>query len=541
MFKFTGNCFLSIAFLLLTGSPTDAQISCGGKPYSFDNPNTVQDIVPTRISLPENLPASSAAPQDKRTGYRFGEEIQVDFHLSNSGIWEDLPDGSRLWRLCVQSQGAQTINLQFDDFYIPTSSDLFIYTPDKKDVAGAFTARNNNPQNEFATALFDADAVILEYRESKQDKGLGRISLSTVVHGRDAFMRKRGRYGSAAGNCHNDVNCPNYEAYHTVKNAVVFILEGGVAHCSGTLINNTANDAKPYLLTANHCIEGSAVSRFVFIFQYESTSCNANSEADIYSLHGAKIVARDLVSDFALLLLNDTVPCHYRPYFAGWNRTGDPPANIVACIHHPSGDLKKISFTGSTFSTRYEYAGPRNTHWGLFWNSGSTEGGSSGSPLLDQNLLIVGQLEGGYSSCNSIYNDHDTDFYGKLSYSWTNNNALDSSKRLDYWLDPIGLNVQTLSGYNACNLSNREPVRPLPESVEVYPNPASDFVRVTATGSDIILSIVLYHASGQKVREKNAVHDQTATLDIASLPSGFYIAAVQLPDRICYRKFVVQR
>ena len=42
-----------------------------------------------------------------------------------------------------------------------------------------------------------------------------------------------------------------------------------------------------------------------------------------------------------------------------------------------------------------------NTHWRLNWDEGGTEGGSSGSPLFDDEN-IVGQLHGGSESVAAL-------------------------------------------------------------------------------------------------------------------------------------------
>ncbi|MCA9297224.1 MAG: hypothetical protein KC983_11920, partial [Phycisphaerales bacterium] len=61
---------------------------------------------------------------------------------------------------------------------------------------------------------------------------------------------------------------------------------------------------------------------------------------------------------------------------------------------------------------------------------GTTEPGSSGSPLYNQDHQIIGQLHGGFAACG---ND-DSDWYGKFSVSWTGGGS--SSTRLRDWLDP---------------------------------------------------------------------------------------------------------
>ena len=128
-----------------------------------------------------------------------------------------------------------------------------------------------------------------------------------------------------------------------VKRAVALILNVSSAHCTGTLINNTANNGVPYFLTANHCVINKNLARFVFIFGYETQYCDGTNGMNGFSINGASLVASGVSSDFALLKLSSAPPLSYLPYYAGWNRVNSPAMSAVA-IHHPSGDYKKYLF-----------------------------------------------------------------------------------------------------------------------------------------------------------------------------------------------------
>ncbi|MDR1792192.1 MAG: T9SS type A sorting domain-containing protein [Bacteroidales bacterium] len=496
-----------------------AQIESGGVPYSFVN-QSITDKTPTeQLSLPIlGLHSDNEAILSKEDGYKFGDEIAVDFGLTNSGIWEMLPSGDRLWRLHFRSEGAKSLNLLFDDFYIPPHSKMFIYTADKSFVKGAFTAKNNNQWNNFATAFFPNDELIIEYQEDKSDIGQGRIHLNGVVHSYEDFFKK-GTYGKASGNCHININCTGYEEYQNVKNAVALILFRSSAYCTGTLINNTAQNAKPYFLTANHCTSGRNLSQFVFVFNYESEDCEGNDETTFYSINGAKLLASDPRSDFALLLLNDTIAYENKPYYAGWSRENVPPLLPVG-IHHPHGDLKKIAVAYPANHSQYDATISIGTHWAVLWERGTTESGSSGSALFNENFLVVGQLEGGYASCA----ENDTDFYGKIYYSWTNDNSPDSN-RLDYWLDPLGTGALQCSGYDPCKCSIL-PNNPLKESLTLAPNPAKDYVGVFSE-NELITSISIYSLAGQRILYKKGEQERIF-LNVNSLADGAYFVEVEL-------------
>jgi len=133
------------------------------------------------------------------------------------------------------------------------------------------------------------------------------------------------------------------------------------------------------------------------------------------------------------------------PYYAGWDATGSAPSSSVG-IHHPDGDIKKISVDNNlAVSSDFDpdpAPYPSNSQWKVVdWDKGTTEGGSSGSPLFDDNSQkIIGQLTGGYAACGNS----SSDYYGKFSMSWDYGSS--SSSRLKDWLDPNNTGIQQLDG-----------------------------------------------------------------------------------------------
>src|SRR5690606_32180364 len=80
-------------------------------------------------------------------------------------------------------------------------------------------------------------------------------------------------------------------------------------------------------------------------------------------------------SDFALLKLNENNETNtitklksFNAYWNGWDANNTAAPSGVS-IHHPSGDIKKIStFTQPLVSTTYSGTGPSNTHWLVYWS-----------------------------------------------------------------------------------------------------------------------------------------------------------------------------
>jgi hypothetical protein len=194
------------------------------------------------------------------------------------------------------------------------------------------------------------------------------------------------------------------------------------------------------------------MEQWVFYFHYEQ-SCD-NQAIRSKTLTGCQKIAATsthLGSDGLLLLLNTPIPKEYDVYYSGWDRR-DSPAQSGVGIHHPAGDYKKIStfntpVTQTTFHTDEGETGDNNAHWNATFQKttnghGITEGGSSGSPLFNENKLVVGSLTGGNSSCDV---PDGLNLYGKLSFHWDKYKTR-ANTRMDQWLDPIGSGAETLVG-----------------------------------------------------------------------------------------------
>ena len=163
------------------------------------------------------------------------------------------------------------------------------------------------------------------------------------------------------------------------------------------------------------------------------------------SISGASLRARAVDTDFRLLELSSMPPANYDVYYAGWSRVTTGITQTVG-IHHPQGDIKKISFDNGapTFINGNSVAGLGYVYgWEVYWDDGIVESSSSGSPLFDQNGRIIGQLWGGIAQCRgSVSEGHS--YYGALSESWSRSSS--SASRLQDWLDPTGTNPTTLNG-----------------------------------------------------------------------------------------------
>lgn len=439
--------FQIILWSFLPGSGF-AQLSQGGTPLSF-SPDKQKQLITVPYEKMESVDVGALMAEDvfndkiKDQPWRFGKDLFVNLNPENSGVWNVLKNGDRLWRLGISSKGALSINLTFDKYKLPEGASMFIYNQNQSVVLGSFTSANNQKDRYFAVSPISGESIIIEYYEPAHTKFQGEINLWRVTHGyRDINLYQKAFESS--GICNVNAICPEGDPIRDeIRSVAMIILGGGL--CSGALINNTNNDGAPLFLSANHCY--SDPGTVVFRFNWESESCSNPSISPLYvSLSGATQRARNSDSDFWLMELNQTPPIEYNVYYSGWNRTASTslPGTVYG-IHHPAGDIKKISWatSGVSNSTYLNDAGSGTSHWRVgSWSDGTTtEPGSSGSPLYDAQFRIIGQLHGGYAACGNT----SADWYGNMAVSWDGGGT--SSTRLSDWLDPAGTNAITVEGY----------------------------------------------------------------------------------------------
>ncbi|RUT79104.1 PKD domain-containing protein [Ancylomarina longa] len=440
----------SISFIFFSWS-SHAQISCGGSPIY--NKRTTKSEVKVQY-LPRFESSYSINNKDNIGGNRlklaqYAYRFKVDYNANEYGSWETIENGRRVWRFALSSSGAFSLGIIFSKFKLPKGGQLFIYSNQNDQVLGAYTEKNNKKSGKLSVEPLAGDMAIIEYIEPQDADFTAEIEIGAVLHDyKNIFNLLQGEatYLKSSGTCNVDINCPEGADWQTEKEAVCHILYGGWI-ATGALVNNTNFDGRPFFLTAHHAINTQDDADIaIFYFNYENSSCNTADALKSQSISGSTLLATTVNLDFTLLELSVMPPAAYTPYYAGWDRSGRVPARTV-CIHHPSGDAKKISIdydspvTDSYSDTKFTF--DANTHWRIGeWDIGTTEGGSSGSPLFDENHRIIGDLTGGEASCSNSIND----FYAKFSESW--NNYPGDSEQLKVWLDPLNLGVETLDGFD---------------------------------------------------------------------------------------------
>ncbi len=434
-------------FFWVLSFPLSAQIQKEGTPRLMKKKLLSREAIPT-YTLPEfnakKYQNDSVNRHHKKLRFARMFDLSIDITKEAKQISMDNGD---LYVLSVRSKGAYSLSLVFNPYHIPDGAELYVYNPDFSHVKGAYTSGNNKSAGILAIAPVRGQEVVIEYFIPENQTPQERLKLLKVGHDYldiYGYLQEKSTGVGASGDCNVNIICPEGENLQDVKHAVTRVVFNGYL-CTGSLINNTKYNGEPYFLTANHCINSEdEAQEAVFYFNFESPECDTTYLGDYSSISASTLVATapDEKLDFSLLKISETIPVDYKPYYAGWNldTTG---IDSTGTIHHPSGDVKKITkdfespVTADYGDTYDEY-----THWWVKqWDVGTTEGGSSGASLFDQKKRIVGVLTGGEASCDYNYND----FFAKISHSW--NDFGSPEHQLETWLDPNNTHFRAIDGY----------------------------------------------------------------------------------------------
>ena len=395
----------------------------------------------------QKIASARQQEKDDNVPFRFGEGFDTHITLAD-GEWTDRESG-RLWTMAIESKGAYSINFVFNDFHLPEGAELYISNEEGDMLYGPVTSKVNTENGHFLTDLIKGDKVTIYLFEPSNKRNESQLTIKRVVHAYENMFSDMayGQIGSS-GNCNNNVAC--FPAWSKESDAVALVLlSNGTEWCSGSLLMTANQSFRPYFLSAFHCIdtdipkgslsssEISNAENWMFKFQYKMSSCSGGYATSGVTYNRATFRAAWNNTDFALMELRNSPAGDSRFSWLGWDRSGNAPTAGTG-IHHPSGDVMKISFDNDLITETA--AGSTNsgtTHWFVDIDNGTLEHGSSGSPLFNPQKKVIGQLHNGYPGCNSSKQF----WYGCFHRSWAGGGT--NSTRLSNWLDPNGSGVIT--------------------------------------------------------------------------------------------------
>ena len=513
-----------------------------------------KNIPLTIISAPDlNAIQQEDITRDKNgVLYRIGVDRTANITLTNTGLWKTLPNGDRQWQMHVKSPGAEAISFLFEVFKIYGGTTLNIQDLTGKPLHNMLTSKDVESHFMQNAALCFGDEMILTLHEPAYTKA-SEILIDRIIYNYRSTGNPSVQKINESDPCEINVNCsPVGDNWQDEKKGVarIYVVEGGGAGwCTGSVVNNTALDCKPLFLTALHCGENATtanMNQWKFYFRYESTNCTSPNTAgtlDNYFINGCVRLADaadgggSSGSDFLLVqmgtLANQATTittmksANFSCYWNGWDANNTATTG-GAGIHHPKGDIKKIStFNGTTISTTWG-GSVSNTHWRITWSANSnghgvTEGGSSGSPLFNNSSgRIIGTLTGGGSYCTALTSP---DVYGKMSYHWMSNGT-PNNERLKTYLDPGNTGLLVLNGSaNPCSASGLDALMEL--QVPMYPNPTTNEVSIDLKDIfDITTRVSVIDLFG-KVLYENLQPESLLNIQMTSHAKGLYHVIIE--------------
>ena len=372
--------------------------------------------------------------------------------------WQTLADGRQAAAINIASGGAYGLRAGVLVDQLPDSASLRVYSQERPDAivetsgvqVNALLAQNAKAGETGAAAatwwtpeVGAGNATLEVVLPAGVSTDALRIAIPTISHvfqnlalptEEELVASTKATGVGAAGGCNLDTSCTTN--YQTERNAVARMLftesDGKSYLCTGTLVNNTKQDYKPFFITANHCISTQSVaSSLQTNWFFRSSSCNSGvAGSSITRTGGATLLYATSTTDSSFLQLNEMPPAGVT--LAGWDaRSQVQTSTAIYGLHHPSGDLLKYSVGSVTgyyncassggVSVSCTTGDAGSNFYRVVWAQGVTETGSSGSSLFT-NGRVVGTLFGGSSMCTAsgapdTYGRFDKVFSSKI-WNW---------------------------------------------------------------------------------------------------------------------------
>lgn len=423
----------------------------------LDLPN--QEISALEVEDQEN--------ESKGGPWRFAKLLDADISLGNIG---SVQSSGRYWAwaIKIKTNNAKSLSVTFQDLQLSEGSEIYLFTNEKKILYGPLTKDMFEPTGEISTEVLPGNSIYVYYRTLKSSEALDNVHISKIGFGyRDggSAFNNFGAVEDRTLSCNVDVTGASGDCFRMEQRAVArTLINNSTSLCTATLINNTnaQSNLRPFLITANHCsFESSTATNEINFANLGVRFLYYQGNSSIITFVGVvQRVATGAISDCSLLEMNQRPNANHGLFYLGWDRTTTPPATSRV-LHHPAGDLMKIS---GDIDASITNADPLN--WGRFqlpasrawrFNTGDniaggdfgvTEGGSSGSALINPVHRIVGGLKGGdIQTCNGSSGSNVNKWFGRfdVSYSPPGVPTGSANLRLENWLNPSFNNTQNLN------------------------------------------------------------------------------------------------
>jgi len=366
------------------------------------------------------------------TNKAVGIEVTLDSRTRDlqAGSVKGLPDGGFVWTSVFRVPGATALRAHLTGVDLPRGATLYVYNLAGQ-AFGPYRSRGPNGNGDVFTNTVFGDRLLLQVKAAPgtgkvapfriEELGvLGQRFTAPRYNPSGAFSADDLSAIALASNlcsrnaaCVVNAGCTSSSAVSAAKQAVagmLFSSGGGQYICTGGLIADTVTTSViPYFLTAHHCIGSSGEASSLETYFDYTTTCSSPNCTQPYNntgdTVGATILATSTSSDYSFLrLASAPVTKDGTAAYLGWSSTAIANTNGVQLyrISHPSGSPQAYSEQRIDTGKGTCRTLPRGSFLYSTDNLGATEGGSSGSPVVNGSGQIVGQL---YGACGTNLND----------------------------------------------------------------------------------------------------------------------------------------
>jgi hypothetical protein len=488
-----------MVFMLVVSMNLYAQLDRAGTPVSWNQELTlsIENELVGQANVDELLQEDELELNDRSAPYRFAYAKPVNWNMLNSGNWTNLANGDRIWILGITYEGAQSVSVTLDRMSIPKGSKLFLYSENHAECIGPLTEEDNRFDT-FTLPHILGQTIYLEYYEPRLYRGQGDLVVSYVA----------GSYRNNEQEFENAQDCARWvfdepvgsEALPAESSVIQVLVDYGQRYATAVLLNNSSNDATPYVILPTQALLAPA-SSILFRFGFVQPHCITSfTNCSFQFVCGADLMCTDQAHGLSLLRLKRPPGNDWDAYYAGWH-VGDNGQNEHYCIQHTKGLVKSfVHYTGDYMPVIQG----ENTFTGLGGiGHGQTDGGSIGSPLFDEDLDVVGVFVAGNTRCNNI---GGIDRFVMLDDVWSTFKA---------YLDPTQLANERLPGMI---LPNQSVAFRGSSSIIMYPNPAREHVELAGDESFSVYALQVFNATG---RLELTVYGQSF-VDVSMLNDGVY-------------------
>lgn len=357
-----------------------------------------------RVELPP-LDLATILTQDAQADPTAPPRVGVDRPMPlvltprTGGVWSDEGDGTWTWRLRLRDPGARAMRIWLEDVRDIGRSGVRVADAagrqvEQIDVTAAIAGRRS-----WSSAL-PGDEVLVEYRVPAEalEAAQTAVRIGGVAHlYHESFREDPVPATTLRGECNQDVACesPNTIARDSVGR-MSYSKNGSQYVCTGALlVDRNPLTWVPYFLTAAHCISTQDVVDSLTVYWFYQRSICGGSSPTLSSRPrstGGALLVTSPDTDMTLIRLGQFATSGQG--FSGWTSGSLGLTTPCVGLHHPGGRVKEFSSGQRDSQPLNCTSRPASNYYYGNWTIGMTEGGSSGSPLFNDQWRIVGQLYG---------------------------------------------------------------------------------------------------------------------------------------------------